>query len=161
MCSATSAHLEVGHEREERHDKDRDHDHQADGQVHGPVRVPHHVVARPVDRLVHVTPADYPGQEAGLPHEEVQEEPHGTWWIPRQKRIGESWRSVRYTRNINTHNQRVSLKPHLLVYSAPIRVLGSDCCAPLGIYTKLLIAVAPAKHRHNIFLTTAKRCIPL
>lgn len=77
-CRPT-AHLEVGHEREERHHEDRDHDYQADSQMHRSVRIPHHVVARSVYRLVHVAPPDYPRKQAGLSHEEVQEEPYGAW----------------------------------------------------------------------------------
>lgn len=73
-------HLEVGHEGEERHQQGRDHDHQPDRQVHRPVRGPDDAVPRPVNRLVHVAPPDHPRRQAGLHHQEVQQEPDGTWW---------------------------------------------------------------------------------
>lgn len=75
-------HLEVCHEGEERHGQNRDHDDQSDGQVHAAVRVPDDVVARPIDRLVHVATSHNPRQQADLHHQKIHEESYRAWNSP-------------------------------------------------------------------------------
>lgn len=74
-------HLEVGHEREEGHEQDGDHDDQSNGHVHSPVGTPYDIAACAAHRLVQISRACTSGQEAGLHHKEVQQEPHRTWHL--------------------------------------------------------------------------------